>query len=156
MKTELGINIELYRTAYLQYGERWLSNIWGVDWNRIDDFYSQLATAYGVWPDPTKITIRIVAWDSTCHDDEGWGIDQYEFRYGRYGCIDGCYDGGSTMTIHLGEDSGQGSHAWCWTALDYELGHHFLRYKGDPCWANEFSPGCPEKYIYGYQVGLCH
>lgn len=76
----------------------------------------------------------------------------------QWGCIDGAYVYyANTIMIHLGDDNGQGDQAFCLTALDHELDHHFLRIIRNKCWFSE-AGSCSQYYPSAYGVGgpLCH
>ena len=142
IKTEKGIVITISQKALLQYQRYWGLNPDNIQWDDIDVFAEKLAQAYGVDFKPASIKISISLFDENWVDNEApVNADGTVGREMAGNHWDGIY--GPPITIHLGDDSAQGSRAWCQTALDYELGHHFLRAKGDPCWYYEFSGSCP-------------
>jgi hypothetical protein len=131
---------------YKRIGPRWKN----IEWSRIDDFFRLLRQKYGVYPDPTQLIIRIMPIDYACIDESSFPYS-YEFSGYGYACIDGVFPSANEIVIHLGDDPGQEwKYAWtkpfCGTALDWELFHYFLRWKGDPCWWDEFNPACQVKY----------
>ena len=157
-KTPLGITIYATPATVIQYEEYWELKWDDIEWGRIDEFFLRLQEAYGSNANPKRLRIRIMPWHPNCVDAES---PEYEKEFLFWGmCIDGAYPG--QVLIHLGDDSGQGKNygqskkSWCLTALDYEMGHFFLRAKRDPCWYYEFFGDCPTHYIFGSQVGLCN
>ena len=150
-KTPLGITVTASPQTVIQYEQHWGLRWDNIEWNRIDDFFLKLQEAYGSNANPKRLRIKIMPWHPNCVDAESPEYEK-EFLY-RGWCIDGAYPG--QVLIHLGDDSGQGENAWCLTALDYEMGHLFLRAKRDPCWYWEFNVDCPTHYIFGNQEGLC-
>ena len=128
-----------------------------IDWQRIDEFFLYLQKkhrAYNV--DPKTITIRIMPLNYSCKDESSWPF-WYEFRDPEYGCIDGLMFSSTEIRIHLGDDAGQEwpreyTRPFCGTALDHELNHLFLLYRGSECWNSE-SLNC---YKSHFTVGaLC-
>ena len=151
-KTPLGITITAFPQAVTQYEQHWELKWDDIEWERIDQFFLGLQEAYGSNTAPKRLRIRIMPWHPNCVDAES---PEYEKEFLYWGwCIDGAYPG--QVLIHLGDDSGQGENSWCLTALDYEMGHHFLKSKRDPCWYWEFSGNCPSHYISSHEVKLCN
>jgi len=156
LKTDLGIQIQMYQETALQYESYWGEQFENIQWDKVDVFFTALANAYGVLANPADLRIEILPFDENWVDNETpvnsdgtVGREIVTFHY------DGIYVIG-LISIHLGDDKGKGGNAFCQTALDYELGHHFLLLKGDPCWFLETYPGCPEKYISAASIGLCN
>ena len=151
-KTPLGITVTVSPQTVTQYEQHWGLRWDDVEWGRIDEFFMRLQEAYGSNANPKRLRIRIMPWHPRCVDAES---PEYEKEFLFWGmCIDGAYSG--QILIHLGDGPGQGENSWCLTALDYEMGHFFLRAKRDLCWYYEFSGNCPTHYIFGNQVGLCN
>jgi hypothetical protein len=127
-------------------GPKWAT----IDWDQVDRMYLELSDKYGVTGSPSTLVIKIYPLNYACHDESSYPYS-YEFSYPDYGCIDGIYPDTNTIIIHLGDDPGQLwkyslNASFCATALDWELFHYFLYWKGDGCWWDEFNLVCQAKY----------
>jgi hypothetical protein len=164
--TPLGIRIRASQSTIDQYNRHWYTpdpnvlvypfrphGVWehnvgpewdGIRWERIDQFYRLLRDKHGGVPhsDPTTLKVVIRLLNYKCLDEDP---NSYEMT----GCIDGYFPTDNTLWIHLGDDSGQGDRAFCGTALEHELNHYFLRWKGSSYWASEYSA-----YYFGVEE-LC-
>jgi len=162
--TPLGIRIRASQATINQYNKHWavfpdtvfplrktpsldvevesLGPKWEtIDWEIVDQFYSLLYEKHGSpsRADPTKLILSIKPVAYQCwgnHDTTSYDFASY------YGCIDGLYASNNRIVIFLGDDPGQlwwGSTAkpFCDTALEHELNHYFLFWKGDPSWRRE-------------------
>ena len=148
--TPLGIRVTATQRTIHQYEQFWGS--WSnIEWQRIDWIFSMLKAAYNSPAEPNHLRIRIHPWSWKCLDEVP---DSMEMIVLPYGCIDGLfYPETNLIVIHLGDDGAIGPYAWYLTALDYEMGHYFLRSIGDPCWALEFYKDCPSHYISIWEIG---
>jgi len=185
--TDLGIEIAVREGVDKQYRIRWNQPFKQINWNRIDDFFIEIAEHleeyYGlkeklieevaIDPDDPfttemklktdiNLTIIIEKWDPTCVDQEIPGSKEMKVILPGWGLI--CVDGAflpdlrwPIILLHLGDDDGIGSDAFCDTALDWELGNYILFKKGDDCWKwpNETWPRCIDKHPSGRNLGLC-
>lgn len=140
-RTPLGIRVKAPTKAIAQYEAHWSLSWDEINLEAIDDLFLALQGFHGTNYDPRKLKIMIRPFRS-CGDDLG---------------INGpCYEGwlaGSSITIHLGDDPGQGESAWCRTALSHEMNHWFLR--GTPCFWGIDRGECHEQDPSGWDFGLC-
>jgi hypothetical protein len=165
--TPLGITVQASASTVQQFNKHWqtfedmtfpnrpnvgqyLNDIgpkWEtIDWSVIDQFYLLLYHQHGSpdHADPTKLIISIRPVAYRCWGSHG---DGYDFS-SSYGCIDGLYAGNNKIFIHLGDDPGQrwGTYRpFCGTALEHELNHYFLFWRGDLPWKSE-GPGFVSSY----------
>jgi len=171
-RTPLGITIKAKDTTVSQYNAHWAcyegpyfpkrpthpnANLYrigpkwaNIDWSIIDDYYLLLSDKYNEAGHPESLVIWIYPLNYNCKDESSYPYS-YEFSYPDYGCIDGIYPNANTIVIHLGDDPGQLwdyslNNPFCATALDWEMFHYFLYWKGDSCWWDEFNPACQAKY----------
>jgi hypothetical protein len=120
-----------------------------IDWSVIDDWFMLLRDKYKSYPNPRDLTIEIMPLNYNCMDESPFPYN-YEFFIAGYGCIDGIFYNPNLIRIHLGDDAGmewwgQRNRPFCATALDWEMRHSFLYWRGDACWDNETSL-CNSRY----------